>query len=61
MLLAKAPTYNMLLLSAITALPENPKNISTADDNAKNIRFPVGSTCKNMDRNAERAMPLKIE
>lgn len=61
MLLANAPTYNMLLLSVITALAENPKNINTADDNAKKMRFPVGSTCKNRDKNADMAIPLEME
>lgn len=60
-LLAKAPTYIILLLSAITALAENPKNIKTADDNAKKMRFPEGSTFKNKDKNADIAIPLEIE
>lgn len=60
-LLANAPTYNILRLCAITALNEKPKKINTAEDNAIKIKFPDGSKFKKKDRNAERAIPLEIE
>lgn len=60
-LLANAPTYNILLLSDMTALRENPKKINTDDDNAKKIMFPEGSMFKKNAMNAEIAIPLKTE
>lgn len=60
-LLAKAPTYNMLRRSAMTALPEKPKKISTADDSAIKMIFPDGSQLRKNDIKVDNAMPLNIE
>lgn len=60
-LLAKAPIYSMLRRLAMTALPEKPKKINTADDKAKKMIFPDGSQLRKNDIKVDSAIPLKIE
>jgi hypothetical protein len=60
-LLAKAPIYSILRRSAITALPEKPKNINTAEDKAIKIIFPDGSQLRKNEIKVDNAIPLNME